>query len=248
MMKWLTDHLLRVGPGVPRNAAPKTGFALLADVLARNWWELLQLNLLYILFSLPLVTLPAAHVAATRVTVTMLEDRNVYLMRDFWEAFRGRFWRALVLGVAAVLAIGLPAYGTYIFFQAARGELLLTLPLAVSAATALYALLAANYAFLLLATRDISLRRVIRLALLGALARPLPALGAFAFVMLLWLMHIVFYPASIFMPAVLNFSFGALAVAFAVHPVAVRLLSQVDKARTPGRAALENPSQGRNDP
>lgn len=247
MMKWLTDHLLREGPGVPRNAAPKTGFALLADVLARNWWELLQLNLLYILFSLPLVTLPAAHVAATRIAVTMLEDRNVYLMRDFWEAFRDRFWRALVLGLTAVAATGLPAYGAFIFFQAAKGELLLALPLVVSAATALYALLASSYAFVLLATRDMPLARLIRLALLGALAKPLPALAAFAFVVLLWLMHIVLYPASIFMPAVLNFSFGTLAVAFAVHPVAVRLLSQMDKAGTPGRAGLASPSQGRND-
>ena len=74
----------------------KRGFALLADVIARNWWELIQLNLLVILFSLPLVTLPAALVAAGRICVLMLEDRPIYLGRDFLEAFRQRFGKATI--------------------------------------------------------------------------------------------------------------------------------------------------------
>ena len=80
-MSWLTPHWLKNGPGIVKDAPPKQGFALLADVLLRNWWELIQLNLLVILFGLPLVTLPAALVAAARICVLMLEDRNVYLGR-----------------------------------------------------------------------------------------------------------------------------------------------------------------------
>ena len=29
----------------------------------------------------------------------MVEDRNVYLWRDFWSAFRSRFWLATLLGL-----------------------------------------------------------------------------------------------------------------------------------------------------
>ena len=104
-MKWLTAHITREGPGVPKDASPKTGLALLIDVVRREWWMLLELNLLFILFALPLVTLPAAQVAANRVTALMLQDRSVYLLRDFWEAFRGRFWRAAMLGVLAIVMI-----------------------------------------------------------------------------------------------------------------------------------------------
>ena len=90
---------------------------------------------------------------------------------------------------------------------------------------AIFAALAASYAFVLLAMRDQPIAVLLRRALLGALLRPLPTLAALAVVALLWLLHILFYPASIFMPAVLNFSFGMLAVSFGVHQATVRLLA-----------------------
>jgi len=37
-MNWLAAHITREGPGVPRNAPRKTGLALLADVVRREWW------------------------------------------------------------------------------------------------------------------------------------------------------------------------------------------------------------------
>jgi uncharacterized membrane protein YesL len=225
------------GPGIAKDAPPKTGLALLLDVVARNWWELIQLNLLVILFSLPLVTAPAAILAAMRICVLMLEDRNVYLGRDFLDAFRQRFWKAMSLGFVAAAVIGLSGYVAFIFFQAARTNVFLALPLTVSASTGVFALIATSYAFSLLAMRDQPLTALLKQAMLGALARPLPALAALAFVGLLWLLHVVFYPVSIFMPAVVNFSFGTLAVTFGVHKAAARLLALEKGAGTGGAYA-----------
>ena len=224
-MSWLTPGWLKSGPGIDRNAAPKQGFALLADVIARNWWELIQLNLLVILFSLPLITLPAALVAAAHICVLMLADKPVYLGRDFIEAFRGRFIKATLLGVTILAALGLSGFAAVTFLHAAKTSLIFAFPLAISASTALFATLAAAYAISLLALRDQPLVLLLRRAVLGALLQPLPALAAVAFVALLWLLHIVFYPASVFMPAIFNFAFGMLAVTFGVHQATVRLLA-----------------------
>ena len=224
-MNWLSQFWTREGPGIPKDAPPKQGLALLADVVARNWWELIQLNLLVVIFSLPLVTIPAALAAATRICVLMLEDCNVYLGRDFLGAFRQMFWKATAVGVMGIGLAGLAAYAAYIFLQAAKANLLLALPLTVSASTAVFAVIVASYAFILLALRDQPLALLLKHALLGALARPIPALAALGFVGLLWVLHILFYPASLFMPAVINFSFGTLAVTFGVHRAAARLLA-----------------------
>jgi uncharacterized membrane protein YesL len=224
-MNWITHHLTREGPGVPRHAPPKKGLALLGAVIAREGWTLIELNLLYVLFSLPLVTIPAAQVATTRVVVLMLEDRNIYLLRDFWETFRDRFWRATAFGVGNLAVLALAACSGYAFLQAARAELMFAVPLAVCAATAVFVAIAAAHGFALLALSDLPLGALVRLSLLGALARPLPALAGFGVVALLWLAHVAFYPASIFMPAMLNFSFGTLAVTFGVHKAAARLLA-----------------------
>ena len=221
-MKWFTAAFTREGPGVDRNAPPKTGFALLADVVARNWWELVQLNLLTLLFSLPVVTLPAALVAAARICGLMLADTPVYLGRDFLEAFRSRFRAATLLGLGATAAMVLPAWSAAIFLEAARDNILLALPFTVSASVALFAAIASAYALVLVARGE---RPVLKRALLGALAKPLPVLAALGVVGLLWALHALFYPASIFMPVLINFSFGTLAVIFGVHEAAVRLLA-----------------------
>ena len=211
-------------------------------MIARNWWELIQLNLLVILFSLPLVTLPAALVAAGRICVLMLEDRPIYLGRDFLEAFRQRFVKATITGAATLGTIGLAVFATATFATAATSNLLFALPLTVSASTALFACLSAAYAFVLLAMRDQPLVLLLKRALLGALLRPLPALAALAVVAALWVLHVIFYPASIFMPAVINFSFGMLAVSFGVHEAAVRLLAH-DGAATASATYAEGSAQ-----
>lgn len=224
-MRWLTAHITREGPGVDKNAPPKTGLALLADVVRREWWMLIELNLLFILFALPLVTLPAAQVAASRVTVLMLQDRSVYLWRDFWEAFRVRFWRATILGVIAIAVIAVGGYAMFAFIQAAKTSIIFVLPLVIAASTTVFAIITTVYALTLLALSDRPVSTVLRFALLGALVRPLPVLAALAAVAVLWILHIVLYPASLFMPAVLNFSFGALILTLSVHQAATRLLA-----------------------
>ncbi|GEM_PF-462561 len=236
-MNWMTQLLTREGPGMPRNAPRKEGLALLAGVVAREWRELVQLNLLYVLFCLPVVTAPAAHVAATRVCLGMIDDRNVYLMRDFWETFRARFGRATAFGFMAGGTALLAGYAAFVFVQAARAHLGFALPLTVSLAVAVFAVIAAMHGAVLLARADMPLARLVRLSLLGALAAPLPALAALGFTGALWLAHIAFYPASVFMPAVLNFSFGTLAMTFGVHKAAARLLTPGTGAQPAGADA-----------
>lgn len=235
-MRWLAAHITREGPGVPKDAPAKTGLGLLVDVVRREWWMLLELNLLFIVFALPLVTLPAALVAATRVAALMLQDRSVYLLRDFWDTFRSRFWRATVLGGLAFAVIGAGGYATFTFLQAAKTQIVFVLPFVIAASATVFAAIATIYATTLLALSEQSLATTLRLALLGALARPLPVLAALMAVAVLWILHILFYPASIFMPALFNFSFGTLILTLSVHQAAARLLAH-DRGAAPGQNA-----------
>ena len=101
----------------------------------------------------------------------------------------------------------------------------------------MFAIIATIYAMTLLALSEHPLATIIRLALLGALARPLPVLAALAAVAVLWILHVVFYPASIFMPAVLNFSFGTLILTLSVRQTATRLLAHDRGVQAAGQNA-----------
>ena len=107
-MNFLLNHYFGEGPGIAKDAPKPTGLRLLLATFAREWWDLLKLNLLFVAFALPVVTIPAAYAAAVRVSVMMIEDRNVYLWRDFWTAFRARFRLTTAIGVAVagIVALG----------------------------------------------------------------------------------------------------------------------------------------------
>ena len=216
-MNWLHNFYFGEGPGIPKDAPRPEGLRLLAHVLGREWWELLKLNLLFIAFALPIVTLPAAYFATVSVCVTMIEDRNVYLWRDFWSAFRTRFrvttGLGLVLGAIGVLAIlAIRTWG-----EAAKDNLLSVAPLTIAVTVSVLLPLFAMHLFIAMARGDgRPLADLAKASAIGLLVRPLPGLAALLFVALLWLAHVAFYPVSVFLPVLINFSLGALVTSFAV--------------------------------
>jgi uncharacterized membrane protein YesL len=216
-MNWMYNFYFAEGPGIPKDAPKPEGLRLLAHVLGREWWELLKLNLLFIAFSLPLVTLPAAYLATVRICVAMIEDRNVYLFRDFWSAFRSRFLLATLLGLSFCCAGALAVLAVRTYAEAAKDDLLFVAPLTIAVAVSVLLALWTTHLFVALARGEHRpLSDMAKAAVIGVLARPLPGLAALLFVALLWLAHVLFYPASVLLPVLVNFSLGALVTSFAV--------------------------------
>ncbi len=215
MMNFLVNLYFREGPGIDKNAPAPTGLRLLAHVAGREWWDLIKLNVLVIAFSLPLVTLPAAWFAAMRVSVMMIEDRNVYLLREFWAAFRSGFWRATGFGAILIAAGALAVIAVQTYAALALASLIYAAPLALAIAMAIIVPLFALYLFTALAMdTKATIARLLKAAGLGLLRNPLSGLSALAVIGALWIAHILFYPASVILPVLVNFSFGALIGSF----------------------------------
>jgi uncharacterized membrane protein YesL len=243
-MNWVYNFYFREGPGIPKDAPKPTGLRLLAHVLGREWWELLKLNLLFIAFSLPIVTLPAAYLATVSICLAMIEDRNVYLLRDFWSAFRTRFLTATLLGVLFICAGALTILAVRTYAEAAKNDLLYAAPLTIAVAAAVLLPLLGTHLFVALAqSKRRSLHDVTKAAAIGLLARPFPGLAAIMFVALLWLAHVLFYPASVFLSVLVNFSLGALVTSFAVLEgveFGFSHISKVPRQGTAGRPELQS--------
>lgn len=229
-MQWLEAFWTKEGKGIPKDAPKKTGLALIADILRREGWELVKLNLLFLLASLPLVTLPAALFGMAHVCRLIVEDRNVYLLRDFLEAMRAHalrasLWALVTAGTISAGTYAIITYGTY-----ARDALIYALPLTVSLVVTVLVAIASSYFVMVSVTGSGSIGLSIRQAALAALMHPLPALASLAVVALLWLAHVLFYPVSVFMPAMVNFSFGMFAVAFGAHGAVAQVLAPSGEA------------------
>ena len=98
MRRWYEPR--RDRPDLERSAIRKRGFVGYMDMLWREFFELLKLNLLFVLSCVPIITIPAALTAMHRITSVMVRDENHFLWPDYWKAFRRDFWKSLGGGAA----------------------------------------------------------------------------------------------------------------------------------------------------
>lgn len=79
-------------------------------------WDIIKINFLWLIFSLPVVTIGASTVAAFAVTNKMAEEREGYVGRQFIEAFKTNWKQGIPLGLMALVCI----YAVYMDFELQR--------------------------------------------------------------------------------------------------------------------------------
>ncbi|SDX54282.1 DUF624 domain-containing protein [Litoreibacter albidus] len=220
-MNWWLNFYFGEGRGIPKDAPEPVGWRRLWATVAREWWGLIQLNLLFIGTALPLVTLPAAFAAMTAVLATMDADEPCEVWRDYWRGF-ARSWAtatALGLGFGVLIAAGIFVVSFYAAAAAAQ-PLLYALPLTVAAVCTVFIAVTGCVALFLAATHVVPVGVLLRSAALTVVIRFWPLSLAMLANALIWIAHVVGYPATILLAVLCNFSFGALLLVFACRKAA----------------------------
>lgn len=187
---------------------PSGGVKLYLYLLHNHFWKLMKLNLLFVLFSLPVLTLPASLTAANRVCIKLVRDGNVFLWSEFWSEFKSSYAKSLCI---ALPTVGLLFWSVALVVTGGSGGAVGTVMLVVAAALAVFALLWSAYAFVLLALLDIPTKAVVRNAFyLMFLGLPY-SLGVLLAQLVALVLGILLYPFSILLlililPALLMFT------------------------------------------
>ncbi len=165
------------GRGLP---APKGGLPGFLYTLKNNIWQLFGANLLFSLFSLGIITIPAAFCALNRVLLLLIRNGHCFLWQDFLEEFRRSFKRSLL---PALLFLLLLAFGYYFGSLGLTNApiplsslLFWTLSLLCFGAGLAWGV----YTFVLMALLDLDNRGVLKDARLICMARPGIAMAVIA--------------------------------------------------------------------
>lgn len=113
-----------------------------------RFWDLVKLNFMWLLFSLPVITIGASTVAAYSVAMKMVDDEEGYVARSFVSAFKANFRQGTIMGLIFLVA----TYAIYLDYEINRvseeGSIILIVIGIISAFVYVTAML---YAFPLLA-------------------------------------------------------------------------------------------------
>ena len=114
MRRWYEPRKDR--PDIPKDAKKKRGVVGYLEILWREFFTLVGLNLLFIVTCLPVITIPASITAMSQITVTMVRDKNHFLFADYFRAFKRDFWRSLVAGLVFFVLIAVFGFSTYFYY------------------------------------------------------------------------------------------------------------------------------------
>lgn len=115
-----------------------------------RFWDMIVLSFLWIVFSLPIITIGASTVAAYSVTLKMVDDEEGYTVRSFVKAFKENLKQGIILGLITIVSFYM-VYLDIILFNAIKSNPLPLLIIGIIAgvyytASLLYAFpLAARY-------------------------------------------------------------------------------------------------------
>lgn len=143
-------------------------------------FDIALLNILWIVFSLPIFTTGAAITAVNAVSFRILRDKTSSIMKPFWDSFRMNFKQAtiiwlILLAIIAVLCVDLRFI---LFAQSFFTGVVQALICGILILLLLDALLVMIYAFALLSLFENTVKETLKNAVLFVLRNPIRSLGA----------------------------------------------------------------------
>ena len=144
---------------------PEKGLKWFFFLLGTHFWKYVTLNLLFLAFSIPVVTMPAAVCGVNRVLIKLIREGNCFLWSDFIKEFKANLVKSLPFGLlfAVLLFMSYYALGVSVYsgdsslniFAGAIGLFILVLSLLFS-----------SYVFVLLPSLALKNRYIAKNALI----------------------------------------------------------------------------------
>lgn len=137
---------------------PTKGIKRLAFLYYTHFWRLIGMNLLFILFCLPVVTIPPSITALNKVLLNLVREGNAFFIKDFIEEFKSSFIKSWITFLPLLLLIGIAVFGYPLI-----NDVYMSLPYIVAFVmifTIVYC--QSHYCFTMLALVDLPISKIIR--------------------------------------------------------------------------------------
>ncbi|MGN1113802.1 MAG: YesL family protein [Oscillospiraceae bacterium] len=214
------------GMGIPKAPMEKKGFFKFFEIYGVRFWRLIELNLIFILACIPIVTFGPAVAGMTKVARNYSQERNAFIWSDFWKAFKSNFKQAFVMGIIDLIFIAAIFVGFPVYQSLAKENSIMYIPLVLFISISLLFIMMHYYIYLMIVSANLKLTQILKNAFF------LVSLGfkSTMFTLLAWIavfaVLILFYPYTIFIMPFLPFSFLSFVTSFNCYPVIRKFVIQ----------------------
>ena len=185
----------------------KNKLASSLGLFLRRMFDLMVLNVLWLLCCLPVFTFGPASSALARVMITLVRGGSEAVAKNYFLAFRRDFGRAVVLGLIGLAGLAIAVSDILFAISLSGGMRIIFLIVAVLVSSLVFSYLA--YVFALHAFFENSIAGQIRNALSLAAASPMDTLA-------IWLCFALPVAAFLLLPRIVMVYIGFLYILFGV--------------------------------
>ena len=207
------------GKGIRKAPMEKKGIFKFFEIYGRRFWKLMQLNMIFILACLPVVTIGPAIAGMTKVARNYSQERNAFIWSDFWATFKKCFKQSFVIGLldlffAFAFIVGLPVY-----YALAEQNSVMYIPLVLCISCMLVFIMMNFYIYLMIVSTNLNLRQILKNSLfLVALGFKGTIFTLLCWVLVIALLVVLGYLAP-FVMFVWPFAFMCFVTSFNCYPV-----------------------------
>ena len=207
------------GAGISKNESEKRGIFKFFEIFGRKFWKLVQLNLIFLLFCIPIVTIGPAIASMTKIVRNYSQERPIFLWHEFIKTFKTNFKQSFVMGIIDILFTVCAFFAIPFYNSFAQQNSMFYIPFVITISMIFIFIMMHFYIYLMIVSTNLSLIKILKnsfiLVCLGLKKSLLTLFILFVEVALLFF----FLPYSSFVMPFLPFSFFALVVAFNCFPV-----------------------------
>ncbi len=202
------------GPGVRKDEPEKKRFFVFLDIYHRHLFDMIKLNLLFLIFCIPIITIGPALAGLFYCTKNYSQEKHVFIFSDFFDAFKNNFKQGLVLGILnSILAYIFYTAITFYFRQSSESWFFMVLSGICVLVVLLYVMMQ-YYTYLLMITIHIPIRGIIKNSFLMTVISIKKNIKTTLIIAILWFfMYLIGYIGYIFYPT-LVFSTLAMVISF----------------------------------
>ena len=158
----------REGKGIDKGPDFRPRIVVFFDIYFRKFWNLVLLNLLYILFCIPVVTIGPATAALTKVLRNYAREEHSFIWADFWNTFKQNFWTGFFIGLIDAVALFVLWIDFASYWNMQASSIMVTISLTVIMLTATVLLFMNYYLFVMMVTFKLSFKQLLKIAFIFA--------------------------------------------------------------------------------
>jgi len=193
------------------------GMALFWLAISQNPWDMIKLNLAFLISCIPIITIPAALAALFGMNYRFLLGKHIDFLSDYWELFKESFKRATVIGLLSMILMFAISFAIYFYATLAASELMFAFVAVLLSMLLLSVITMSFYVYPMLILTDLRMVQIIKNAFyLTIVCLPRNALTLVVIAVLL-IIAIFSFPISLLIYAVMGFSLFGIIIAFSTY-------------------------------